>query len=243
MTASATPQSDRDASFDELTKLIHGLHETWVAYTQMFTHTPERVAEMNRHAGFVFALTRSSMVDSVLLGISKALDDDGRTLSLRKAIADLPDAPPGSRKAERKEFNDRRLAFLARCEALRTLCQPILTHRDRRIAHDDKKVVMGQQPLPDISHQLIHEAMKGIADLCHDISVVRTGGTGLEFIGAEMDVEPVCRALFWVLRAGNHFLDQQRTEYHDLLARAGRGEVIENLEDELRKRRQWTTWT
>lgn len=237
-------EPDKEAAFEELTILVHRLHETWYAYDQMFNESPERIAEMKRRAGFLFAIIQWATRDYILLGIAKAFDDDGRTLSLRRAIAQLPDPPPGSTKAQRTEFSTRRAALLKRYEDIRKSCDPILAHRNRRIAHDERVVVMGAELLPDVTLQMIREAMKGIADLCNDLSLARTGGkTGIEFIGAEIDLDPSCRGLFHVLRAGNHFLAQKEAEYRDLLARKGAGEVIEDFDRRLQETQSWFTWT
>ena len=243
MGTAITSETDGRESFEELTLLVHRLHETWVAYMQLFNHSADRIAEMNRRAGFAFALIKSSMEDSVLLGIAKAVDDDCRTLSLRKAIAELPGAPTGAAKKRRKEFADERSRLLERYEDLRQLCEPILAHRHKRIAHDERSVVMGDEVLPRVTIALMQEAMNGIAQLCDQISIARTGGAGIAFIGAEMDVEPACRSLCHVLRAGNHFLEQKHDEYHQLLHRAARGEIVENLDDKLNEWRKWVTWT
>lgn len=227
-----------EAAFEELRKLVHWLHEEWVAYQAMFGHSAERVAMLNQRTGLVFEHIDTAFFDSIMLGITKAIDGDKRTISLRRAIAKLCKAPANSTKEVRTQLSNRKRKLLERHADLRRVCTPILQHRDQRIAHHESKVALGETNLPPVSRNMIREAMNLLADLFHDIAVERDG-IGAGFYGAELDMEPSCHALFNVLRAGNHFLDQKDQEIRNLLKRAGSGEIIENLEAKLAELRKW----
>lgn len=84
---SQQPDRNEIAEFEELTRIIHQLHEQWVVYQELFCHSQGRVNHLNHRTGFVFFLIRAALQDAILLGITKAIDGDKRTLSLRRAIA------------------------------------------------------------------------------------------------------------------------------------------------------------
>lgn len=150
----------------------------------------------------------------------------------------MPGAPPGSSKEERKRFHDQRNALLTKYGQLEALCQPVFAHRDKRIAHHEKEVVLGSALLPLVSDETTQAAMTAIAELVDEISIARTG-VGVGFYGAEMDVEPVCRMLIYVLRAGNSLLDEKEAEYRRLLKLMEAGEAVANIDEALFNWRKW----
>lgn len=233
------PQEPKeDETFGELTKLIHWIHERWVIFNELVCQNEMRVAHLNRRTGFVFYHFITALEDSILLAIAKAIDKDSKALSLRRAITHLPGAPDGSPKADRQRVAASKQSLLDKLEQVRKVCEPILDHRDKRIAHHEAKVVIGETSLPHVSPKKMEEAINAVASLISDISVERDG-QGMGFWGAEIDMEPACRMLLYVLRAGNHFLDEKDREKGDLMDRLGRGDVVEDYEAQLRDKIRW----
>jgi hypothetical protein len=195
MTTTSTNTGD---PFRRLFDYIVSLHVHWETYRDLFGHSDDRIKRLNRRTGFVFRVLQDALLENIQLEIAKLFDrpemSGHETLTLSGVLRDAP-LPKNEPKRHQLE------ADLA---ALKLMCAPIITHRHRRLAHNDKAIAMDQEVLPGVSRRMIGDAIAGIAKLYSDISIALSD-TEVKF--DVMRLEHTVDDLMQVLDAGNEKLD------------------------------------
>lgn len=194
--------------FRRLFDYIVGLHIRWQTYRELFGHSEERIRKLNRRTGFVFRVVQDAMIENIQIEIAKLFDRakvcGSETLTFEGILKDAP-IPVG---------DPRRNQLEADFKALKAKCDPILTQRHRRLAHNDKAVAMDEQVLPGVTPQMIREIVDGIAKLYSDISLTLHDR---QVIFDVLRIDQPVIALLKVLEAGNDEMDAaaavQREKY------------------------------
>ena len=196
MTSAAVPPDPFRRLFD----YIVWLYASWQTYSDLFGHSEERIAKLNRRTGFVFRVFQDSLLEDIQLEIAKLFDRatvmGHDTLTFPRILKDM-DLPVGDPKRVELEKNS---------EALKVKCEPIITHRHRRLAHNDKAVAMDEEVLPGVSRSMIGDAVEGIGNLYSDISLaLYERAVFFDVLKVEHPVNELVR----VLDAGNAKLDEE----------------------------------
>jgi hypothetical protein len=123
---------------------------------------------------------------------------------LRAAIKELPDGLKGSPESALKG------QLVADFDTLKKKYDPIIMHRCKRIAHNDRTTLTGEDFLPGIGRAMMREALTDLSDLYNKIGEARGEIKNGFSIAADMDMTRPCETLFKVLDAGNARLDEQR---------------------------------
>jgi hypothetical protein len=211
-----------EEAFDALYDHAIELQLDWDIYQAVFGASEQRIRELNRRTGLVFGQYQVSLRDRLQLAIARMTDDDKRVLSLRSAIRMLPSPSLSADKSTRKNFADARDALIGKYEEVRQFCDPIIQHRNRRIAHNDKAVLLEDEFLPGISRAMMREAVTKITDLLDKISRCRND-CSLHYELPE--VPRHCELLFKVLELGNHEIDISRDRKRAIREKMARGEI------------------
>lgn len=167
------------------------LHLKWNEYLVLFGTKPERIELLNAAAGSFFRVVQDSLWDDVLLHICRLTD------------------PPKS--AGKDTLTLRRLPALVAAEILPSVevlvdealrrCGFARDWRNRRIAHRDLALALGQNatPLATASRQGVKEALDSIVSLLDAIQLHYQNATAAYGV-----VPPVghAEALLYVLRDG-----------------------------------------
>jgi hypothetical protein len=201
-------------------KYLWAIHADWVIYNELFVKSRERVEELNRHAGAVFHYMQFAQSDRVALGIAKLIDDKGHMLSRLSNGFALRDMS----KAERKQIEEERVCLRAKCENLEVVHELLMTHRDKRIAHNDFAVYTSQKTIDDLDIQTIQRALDDVSALFAEIAVLRYD-VGIEFCGADWTLLPACDQFLKVIEYGNAGIDKRIAEIETLRRQMSSGEM------------------
>jgi hypothetical protein len=112
--------------YHNLSNEVAWLHAKWRQYRQLYAHSPERVAFLNKIAGHLFSMIQGppgGMYDDVLLHLARLTDRRGNTLRLQI----LPKLVPHALASD-----VRRLV-----QAAEAACGSAMSSRNERIAHMD----------------------------------------------------------------------------------------------------------
>jgi hypothetical protein len=144
--------ADLGAFYNALWNDVVWLHAKWNLYRQLYAHSPERVALLNKVARHFFGVIQDVMYEDVLLNLALLNDRRSReTLTLqrlRRLISDV---------GLRSEVEDL-------VEAAREACVPMTDWRNRRLAHRDLAVALAttSDPIPSVSRADIEAALRGV---------------------------------------------------------------------------------
>jgi hypothetical protein len=141
--------------FEELRNEINWLHAKWIIYRELFDHSEERVDLLNECASAFFYIIERTILDEILLSLSK-ITDRARTgkyenltfAQLQERIETLGEQQLSSQLHKLLDDLDNK------CEAFRT-------HRHTRLAHLDLDTAIkgGAKQLPSVSRQMIEDAL------------------------------------------------------------------------------------
>jgi len=164
------PESVREP-FEVLWQEVVQLHFRWKVFKQLYFNT--RVVELlNKHASGFFGLDQRIWIESIVLGLSRVLDDTKGSTSLRVLVKRMSTAGPHELAAELEQ----------RLSELVTISEVMLeAHRDGRIAHLDAKFHPsgGKEDLPPLEIPKIEQLFTGIAKLMNAVGVGVGHGTTL----------------------------------------------------------------
>lgn len=146
----------------EVDQDVTRVHACWKLVTQLFG-SQESVAILNNAAGFAIRAIQDSLIDSVILRITKLTDpaQAGRfqNLSLEYLIGKLP--------ADADALLDR---LRTQLENIRKSTDEVRLIRDKRLAHRDTAYAIdSDQILPGITRKSIDDSLQRIRDFMHEI--------------------------------------------------------------------------
>ena len=167
------------------------------------------VDELSRRTEILFGSVRDMLEDSLILRISKLIDPALKGKFENASFASAINSLSLPRSDARREKLTALLSELARDAS------SIKKHRDKRVAHADRRVSEGDETLPDVFLRDLRTATRRVEELYREISILR--GHSFSFDAISNEAERQARMLFKVMRAGNDSLDAERE------ARAARG--------------------
>ena len=167
------------------------LHIEWSAFRSIFGHSDQRIDALNRRTGHVFRLFQDALLDRVILGLARLAD------------------PPKTLRDENVSFPSAQQALgspahlVDEYKALRKTLKPMIEHRHKRIAHNDRLASLDESVLPGISRQMVTDALTAAGAFYNRLS-------DSPFIfdrPIDEDQATAVDRLLRVLRAGNAQLD------------------------------------
>ena len=144
--------TDLGTLYNALMNEVAWVHAKWTQYQQLYIHSPERIALLNKVAGHFFRIIQDALLEDIILHLvrltdpPKSMGRDNLTLcSLPSFISDPP---------QTTEVNDL-------IEAAQVACKSARTWRNRRLAHRDLDLALASEtePLPGISYADINAAL------------------------------------------------------------------------------------
>ena len=142
--------------YNTLRNEVKWAHAKWSQYQQLYVHSPERIALLNKVAGFFFALIQDSLLESVILDLARLTDPPQSMGKDNLTLLRLPNKIE-SNPLLKAEVNALVHAALAACESARAWRHRRLAHRDLALA-----VASATDPLPSISYNDIEAALAAI---------------------------------------------------------------------------------
>jgi len=145
------------------------LHANWRIFRQLFATSDERYVILNNTAPGFFTLVKDVLVDNAVVSLSR-LTDPKRFDSLVRLVAVMKNQVHHDLYRELEE----------RLSTIQTQCEDIREHRDKRVAHRERK---GESPsfeegptkLPPLTRKEIEGAMAGMAELMNKVLGAFTG--------------------------------------------------------------------
>lgn len=190
--------SKRNEQLQRLFYYISELHLRWYTYVHLFGHSDDRIKHLNRRIGHVIGAFQVVLLGYVMVEIAKLFDEPRvcgkETLTFARMLKDVP---LGSRAQLKSDL-----------KALKQQCHAIVTHRHRRLAHNDFAIAMDKEVLPGVSRKMIHEAIDGIAKF-YDSIAVALGEPQAAFHTVESYTR--VETFMKVIQAGNDKLDAADT--------------------------------
>jgi hypothetical protein len=131
------------------------VHARWKMNSQLFRSGEKRVALLNAYGGAFFASVQRTLVDDLVLGISRLLDPASMRAKTNHTLESLLTIIPSG------SSSDQRALLAAELVLLRESCAPLLVHRNKRVAHRDAQVILSpsENPLPGLSYELLDQAL------------------------------------------------------------------------------------
>jgi len=151
--------------YDALWQEVASAHASWKLFTQLFSHSQERVDLLNAMLPDFSFTVFHALRDSVMVSLCRLTDPPemaGRkNLCLRRLTLHL--------KASRFKLLMREIE--ARTGEAEEYCRPFRKWRNRELAHTDwaEKARYSRQPLPDISKEQFDKALRMTADLLNRV--------------------------------------------------------------------------
>jgi hypothetical protein len=134
------------------------LHGRWICYRQLFAESQRRFDLLNECASTFFFIVQDALFGEVQIMLSKLTDpaktNQHENLSLEQLQVRL-ELHGDSGLAQRNR---------AALDALKVMCEPFRTWRNKQLAHLDLLTSMksGPAPLPGISRQMIEDALAAV---------------------------------------------------------------------------------
>lgn len=139
--------------------MIH-LHATWDVYEELFT-SQDVIDSMNKLCPFVARTIQDSLLDGVLLSITRLCDHQrGKNLTFKHLIKHLD--PPADFTKELYECLNK----------INTAIEPFIQHRHKRIAHTDLDHALADNAnLPTFSRSSVEETLSLIREFMNKINI------------------------------------------------------------------------
>jgi len=140
------------------------LHVKWQQYRRLYAKSKNRIALLNKTAGFFFGMVEDALWNDVLLHITRMTDTRKGTLTLDR----LPKAIKDTKLATKV----RKLVHVARARS-----EFAREWRNRHIAHRNLELALHAkvQPLPDASRQDVEQALASIREVLNLLHRERVG--------------------------------------------------------------------
>lgn len=139
------------------------LHVRWGEYVQLYGTNRERVELLNSTARYFFKVIHDVLLDEILLGIARLVDQPKSAGNRNMTIRVLPKAVDPCISATVCRLTDRAVEASQFCTDL----------RNRRIAHRDLAVVLGEatKPLEQASRAKVSDALASVTAVLNAIGV------------------------------------------------------------------------
>lgn len=185
-TAQGAPsQSNVPPVFAALHFEVSRLHFSWQLYTQLFTK-PESIEVLRRGARTAFRLFQESLARTMELTISRLTDRESNQSQGNVSLCRLPAL------LEELGKDDVARDVRARLEELKSKTALIRDWRNKRTAHYDLKVALGEKSLEPLSWPLVSGAVTAIRELIQYVEPAIYGedrATGFEYTVLDGDGE------------------------------------------------------
>jgi len=150
-----TEPSDFDAISNQLWDgELTGLQDLWATYNYLYFEDPRRAEKLRkpRWGGFFWNLVQRWMASEIILAISRLTDPPGRNLTLTGLLDDprLPD--------ELKSELEQELQSIPGLAEIRK-------HRNKVIAHRDRRTALGMDALPILRLDQIRDIIRRLQDV------------------------------------------------------------------------------
>ncbi len=184
-------------AYIEIDQDVTRLHAYWKIVNQLFG-TEEAVSVLNRAASFATRTIQDSLLDSVVLRITKLTDpaeSQGgrvRNLSLEHLISILPSDAGEDLKSQLR----------ARLENIQRITEDLRLRRNKQVAHRDRAyAIEPEELLPGVSVNSVEEALELIRAFMHQIQLhYGLGGTLYGLVELGRDGEHLLTYLRWSQR-------------------------------------------
>lgn len=151
--------------FEELRTEIVWLHGRWIVYRELYGESKKRIELLNECASTFFYVMQDVLLGEVQVSLSKLTDpaDAGKFENL--TLEQL------QKRVESHGGQQLSMDLRALLDDLHRKCQPFRTWRNKRLAHLDLTTAMQStaNPLPDISRQMIEEALQVVREYMNSI--------------------------------------------------------------------------
>jgi hypothetical protein len=157
--------------FEGLWQETVSLHAHWELYLDLYGD-PKKIRILNATVPSVFQLIEENLRANMIVSFGR-LTDPSKTgkkdnLSLARLVESLPAHCD----------DDFVCSANQRLVDIQSQCEPITTHRNRRVAHNDLATAIHyhENPLPGIGQSRITEALKMIAELMNSVQMYFQNG-------------------------------------------------------------------
>ena len=178
--------------FNVLSNELIWLYWNWHEYVVLFGGSQARLDILNSSAPFFFHVVQRTLWDETLLGISllagSAETGSKKNLSVQRLVPLVPDGP----------LRERLKPIL---ESLVDVSEFAIDIRNRRIAHRDLDVVLGEpaKPLASATQEKVDAALRALAEVLNAVELhFQNASTAYDFSAAPDGA----KSLLYVLRDG-----------------------------------------
>jgi hypothetical protein len=143
---------------EELRQEVERLHARWATFRRLFGD-PENADFLNAHFRGFFVDIQDLMINHLIQSLGR-LSDPASThekdnLSVAAVIQEMPDATDAPTAP----------GVAGLVVRFRQCVKDLLEHRNKRVAHSDAAVVLGERKLPSILIADVESALKGTAEI------------------------------------------------------------------------------
>lgn len=144
-------------------EIIHhevcSIHETWNLVLDLFKEDHD-VEVLDQTGATAWMLIYNALLDSILLGLTRRVDDDPKTMQLQRIVSSTPVT----------ELQQKLNSQLTR---FKEKAKPLIKHRHGRVAHSNHKVARGDAMLPPISFSDFDELLGDLRELMNTVYQTR----------------------------------------------------------------------
>lgn len=164
------------------------LHDKWEQFSKLYSHSDERVALLNRAAGYFFSVIEEVQWQDIVLHLARLTDPPQtfgkHNLSLRALPALITDS----------SFKVAVGTLLATVETQTAFARE---WRNRQLAHTDRALALQQsaRALPTVNRGQISAALAAMRDLLNALELKYCDGTMVYEMPAGWDAEALVRCL------------------------------------------------
>ncbi|MEW4491090.1 hypothetical protein AB1L42_23640 [Thalassoglobus sp. JC818] len=127
----------RPDDFEIIHNEVRLICETWNLVLDLFKED-EDIEVLDQSGSTAWALIGNALLDSILLSLTRLVDNNKKTMRLQRIVSASSDA----NLRQKLEFQLNEFEWKA---------APFIKHRNRRVAHRNQKVARGESVLPMIS--------------------------------------------------------------------------------------------
>ena len=159
------------------------IHAKWQEYRKLYGKSEERIELLSETAGFFFLVVQRVLWDDVLLHLARLTDPPKQGRFENLTLLDLPEA------VEDIQFQSEVRSLI---EEVTSKTEFAREHRNKRIAHKDLSLALGQKvkPLPGVNRANVEEALSSTRRVMNLLSNKYCGSmTAFEHFLADGDAE------------------------------------------------------
>ena len=199
---------DRVSVLSAVAHEVIWLDTKWQTYQSVFSRSDADLASLNCRTAVLFRLFQVSLIDDIILTLSKLLDPKATTLRKRKQVPEtrlnstfsllLDSLPAHVEEAKRQELQESR-------GYLEALCAGLVQHRNRRIAHSDLRTAAKDEELAKVPIATVNEAVAHAKGFVNAVSNAFDGmAIPFHFHTVKHEADQMIR----IMRLGNEALDR-----------------------------------